>query len=100
MRALSFVNQKGGCGKTTSAIHLGAALVRRGARVLLVDLDPQAHATLGLGCEAELGLSLHDVLSRGIPAREALRETSGGLTLLPSSARLAEFEEAASQALA
>jgi chromosome partitioning protein len=100
MRALSFVNQKGGCGKTTSAIHLGAALVRRGARVLLVDLDPQAHATLGLGCETEVGPSLHDVLSRGLPAREAVRETSGGLALLPSSARLAEFEEEASQALA
>lgn len=100
MRALTFVNQKGGCGKTTSAIHLGSALVRRGARVLLVDLDPQAHATLGLGCEAELGASLHDVLARGVPAREVLREASGGLALLPASARLAEFEEQASQALA
>jgi chromosome partitioning protein len=99
MQALSLVNQKGGCGKTTSAIHLGAALVRCGARVLLVDLDPQAHATLGLGCEAEGGPSAFDVLARGVPAREALREASGGLSLLPASARLGEFEEASSQAL-
>jgi len=100
MQALSLVNQKGGCGKTTSAIHLGAALVRRGARVLLVDLDPQAHATLGLGCEIESGPGVHEVLAHGVPAREALREAAGGLFLLPASARLGEFEEAATQALA
>lgn len=99
MQALSLVNQKGGCGKTTSAIHLGAALVRRGARVLLVDLDPQAHATLGLGCESESGPGVFDVLARGVPAREAVREASGGLFLLPASARLAEFEESATQSL-
>jgi chromosome partitioning protein len=99
MQALSLVNQKGGCGKTTSAIHLGAALVRRGARVLLVDLDPQAHATLGLGCETEGAPSAFDVLARGVPVREALREAAGGLALLPASARLGEFEEASSQAL-
>ena len=46
MHVLSFVNQKGGCGKTTTAVHLAGALAARGERVLLVDLDPQAHATL------------------------------------------------------
>lgn len=95
MRVLSLVNQKGGCGKTTAAIHLGAALARRGARVLIVDLDPQAHATLGLGCEAEGRGNLADVLLHGAAAELALREAPLGMALLPSSARLAEFEEAA-----
>lgn len=100
MRVLSLVNQKGGCGKTTAAIHLGAALARKGARVLVVDLDPQAHATLGLGCEAEGGASLADVLSAGASARSALREAPSGLALLPASAKLADFEEAAAVSLA
>jgi chromosome partitioning protein len=99
MRVLSLVNQKGGCGKTTAAIHLGAALARKGARVLVVDLDPQGHATLGLGCEAEGGSNLADVLSHGACARDALREAPAGLALLPASARLAEFEEAAAVSL-
>lgn len=99
MRVLSLVNQKGGCGKTTAAIHLGAALARRGARVLVVDLDPQGHATLGLGCESEGGANLADVLLHGASVGDALRETPAGLTLLPASARLAEFEEAATVSL-
>lgn len=99
MRVISLVNQKGGCGKTTAAIHLGAALARRGARVLIVDLDPQAHATLGLGCEAEGRGNLADVLLHGTAAELALREAPLGMSLLPSSARLAEFEEAAAVSL-
>lgn len=99
MRVLSLVNQKGGCGKTTAAIHLGTALARRGARVLLVDLDPQGHATLGLGCEAEGRGNLADVLLHGTTAEQALRDAPAGMSLLPSSARLAEFEEAAAVSL-
>jgi chromosome partitioning protein len=99
MRVFSLVNQKGGCGKTTAAIHLGAALARRGARVLLVDLDPQGHATLGLGCEAEGRANLADVLLHGTAAERALREAPSGMSLLPSSARLAEFEEVAAVSL-
>lgn len=65
MRILSVVNQKGGCGKTTSAINMAAALAELGKRVLLVDFDPQAHATIGLGCDADaLNKTIYDVLTR------------------------------------
>ena len=93
MRVLSLVNQKGGCGKTTAAIHLAAALALAKQRVLVVDLDPQAHATLGLSAHAESGPSIADVLCERVTAREALRCAPCGLTLLPASQRLAEFEE-------
>ncbi|MEM9380154.1 MAG: ParA family protein [Planctomycetota bacterium] len=90
----AFVNQKGGCGKTTTAVHLAGALAARGDRVLLVDLDPQAHATLGLGCAPERP-TVTDVLFGAAPITEALAPAPGGITLLPAEPRLAEFEEAA-----
>ena len=49
MRVIAIVNQKGGCGKTTTTVNLAGALAADGARVLVVDIDPQAHATLALG---------------------------------------------------
>jgi len=96
MRIFSLVNQKGGCGKTTVAINLAGALAERGRRVLVVDLDPQAHATLGLGGDGE-GLSLLEVLNGTASPRAALVAAAGGITLLPAHARLAEFEEAAAR---
>lgn len=93
MRVLSLVNQKGGCGKTTAAIHLAAALSLAGRRVLVVDLDPQAHATLGLSALGDSGPSIADVLCERVTAREALREAPCGLSLLASSQSLAEFED-------
>ncbi|HTF87511.1 MAG TPA: ParA family protein [Planctomycetota bacterium] len=93
MRVLSLVNQKGGCGKTTTAIHLAAALSLAQQRVLVVDLDPQAHATMGLSAHAESGPSIADVLCDRVTTREALRSAPCGLSLLAACQRLAEFEE-------
>ena len=99
MRVLSLVNQKGGCGKTTAAINLGGALTAQGERCLIVDLDPQAHATLGLGCDGDAGPTLRDVLLDDLSPRRALVEAPGDLVLLPASAELAEFEEVSERQL-
>jgi chromosome partitioning protein len=64
MRVIAVVNQKGGCGKTTTAVNLAGALAADGQRVLVVDLDPQAHATLALGADPELlDENLYEVLA-------------------------------------
>ncbi len=99
MHVLAFVNQKGGCGKTTTAVNLAGALAAKGERVLLVDLDPQAHATLGVGVALQGEPSLLEVLYHGVPAEQALRDAAGGFRILPASRSLAEFEETAVQGI-
>lgn len=93
MHVLALVNQKGGCGKTTTAVNLAGALAARDARVLLVDLDPQAHATLALGQMVEGEPSLLDVLLDRSPIEATCRDVPGGFRLVPATDELAEFEE-------
>ena len=71
MKTIAIVNQKGGCGKTTTSVNLAAAFAEKGYRTLLIDLDPQGHSTIGLGYEPdEMSLTIYDVLVNvqiGIP---------------------------------
>lgn len=85
------VNQKGGVGKTTTAVNLSTYMAMAGAKVLLVDLDPQGNATSGLGVDrSSLKLSTYDVLLDGLPVTEAVVRTKvENLALLPATIDLA-----------
>ena len=88
-RIIAVVNQKGGVGKTTTAVNLTAALHDLGLKVLLCDFDPQANATSGLGLDKrKIKHSVYDVTINGVPAEEAIVHTKFG-DVLPSTADLA-----------
>ena len=93
-RVMAVANQKGGVGKTTTAVNLGAALAELGYRTLVVDLDPQGNATTGLGVNAhELASSVYDVLMRDVPVEDALEPTSvRNLFVVPATIDLAGAE--------
>jgi len=100
MRTIAIVNQKGGCGKTTTAVNLAGCLAAAGDRVLLVDLDPQAHSTLALGIDPEtLNENLYEILVEpiGTPGAarlgEVLRPWSDQLHLAPSGIVLSALEQ-------
>ena len=100
MQVLSLVNQKGGCGKTTTAVNLAGALAARGERVLLVDLDPQAHATMALGqAPEEYEATVSEVLLDEAQVGEAILSCPGGIDLLPARLDLGEFEEVSGRLL-
>lgn len=88
-KIIAVVNQKGGVGKTTSAVNLTAALTEAGKRVLLCDFDPQANATSGVGLDKrKIKKSSYDVVVDQLPAAEAIVTTEYG-DVLPSTADLA-----------
>ena len=88
-KIIAVVNQKGGVGKTTTAVNLTAALRDLGKKVLLCDFDPQANATSGLGVDKrKIKYSVYDVTINGVDPKEAIVETPFG-DVLPSDANLA-----------
>ncbi len=93
MRSIAVINQKGGVGKTTTAVNLSAALAAEGNRVWLVDLDPQAHASLHLGVVAEKGqATIYDVLTEQATILQARIQLTDKLWLTPSHIDLAAAE--------
>jgi chromosome partitioning protein len=95
MRIISITNQKGGCGKTTTAVNLAASLATNKRRVLLIDLDPQAHATLGLNVKADM--SIYNVLSK-ITNKKAnldqiVKNVGENFDIAPSSMVLSTLEQ-------
>ena len=98
MRTMAIVNQKGGCGKTITAISLSAFLQREGRRVLLVDMDPQGHATLGLSKDdpSRIQRTIYDVLVREperIPLRSIIIQIRENLDLVPADILLSALPE-------
>ena len=88
-KIIAVVNQKGGVGKTTTAVNITAALTELGKKVLLCDFDPQANATSGLGInKRKLKHSVYDVVVNDLPVKEAIVSTNYG-DVLPSTADLA-----------
>src|SRR5438445_8270482 len=93
MRRIAIINQKGGVGKTTTAVNLAAALAECGQRVCVIDLDPQAHATTHLGIEPDgKSSSMYDVLVHPRPLAEVRRKVSDRLWIAASDINLAAAE--------
>src|SRR5262245_33638983 len=93
MHTIALVNQKGGVGKSTTAVNLSAGLARLGRRVLLIDLDPQAHSTVAPGRQPKkVGASIYSLLSGAAPVKDVIKPVSPGLSLIPSTINLAGGE--------
>ncbi|UCE88992.1 MAG: ParA family protein [Pseudomonadota bacterium] len=93
MKTIAIANTKGGCGKTTTAINLAASLGCQGARVLLVDLDTQGHATLGTGLTCDDQVGLYEVFAKRALLRDVIvRDVVAGIDLLPATRSLGRAE--------
>lgn len=93
MHRIALVNQKGGVGKSTTAVNLGAGLARLGKKVLIIDLDPQAHATVALGLDPrKCDRNVYTLLSGGAAPQEVMRPVGENLSIIPSSIHLAGGE--------
>lgn len=101
MRIVAVMNQKGGCGKTTIAINLAGALARLERRVLLLDFDPQAHATVGLGLRNEqFDLTSYELLiDPTVRVEDAIQRLGNGIGLIPASTVLSGVEQELSDRL-
>jgi len=93
-RVIAVANQKGGVGKTTTAVNLGACLASLGKRVLLIDIDPQGNTTSGIGInKADVRYDIYDVIINEVSAREAVLPTEvDNLSILPATIQLAGAE--------
>ena len=93
-KVISFSNQKGGVGKTSTCVNLAAGLALKGKKTLLIDMDPQGNATTGLGfSKSELTNSVYNVLIDELPAASAIHKTTlENLDILPASIDLAGAE--------
>jgi len=97
MRIIAVANQKGGCGKTTTAINLSSCLALKGQKVLLIDMDPQSHATMGLNIECDPGKNIYQVIAPGrtdaVGLDDVIVPVKDNFDIVPSDMRLCAVEQ-------